>query len=63
MSGWSAVALHHVSLDEYVQTEVMTEAQYEVIKNAVSGHRNILVIGGTGSGKTTLVNAIMRVFI
>jgi type IV secretion system protein VirB11 len=56
-------ALSVFTLDEYVQTEVMTEAQYEVIKNAVSGHRNILVIGGTGSGKTTLVNAIMRVFI
>jgi Flp pilus assembly CpaF family ATPase len=27
---------------------------------AVRAHRNILVIGGTGSGKTTLVNAIIN---
>jgi Flp pilus assembly CpaF family ATPase len=26
----------------------------------VGDHRNILVIGGTGSGKTTLVNAIIN---
>ena len=48
------------SLDEYVQANIMTEAQCNVIKEAVSAHRNILVIGGTGSGKTTLVNAIIN---
>lgn len=48
------------SLDEYVQASIMTEAQCFAIKEAVSTHRNILVIGGTGSGKTTLVNAIIN---
>ena len=28
--------------------------------DAIAAHRNILVIGGTGSGKTTLVNAIIH---
>ncbi|KTC71811.1 LvhB11 [Legionella birminghamensis] len=48
------------SLDEYVSAHIMTAAQCEAIKEAVSTHRNILVIGGTGSGKTTLVNAIIH---
>lgn len=53
-------ALSVFTLDDYVQSRIMTKAQSEVIKNAVDTHRNILVIGGTGSGKTTLVNAIIN---
>ena len=53
-------AISVFSLDDYVQSGIMTNAQCEVIKKAVSSHRNILVIGGTGSGKTTLVNAIIN---
>lgn len=53
-------AISVFTLDEYVQSEIMTTAQCSVIKKAVSNHRNILVIGGTGSGKTTLVNAIIN---
>lgn len=37
----------------------MTLEQAQVIRAAVKAHRNILVIGGTGSGKTTLINAII----
>lgn len=48
------------SLDEYVNAHIMTGAQCQAIKEAVASHRNILVIGGTGSGKTTLVNAIIH---
>lgn len=53
-------ALSVFTLNDYVQSGIMTEAQCEVIEKAVSSHRNILVIGGTGSGKTTLVNAIIN---
>jgi type IV secretion system protein VirB11 len=53
-------AISVFTLDEYVQSDIMTAAQCVVIKKAVSNHRNILVIGGTGSGKTTLVNAIIN---
>lgn len=48
------------TLDQYVTNDIMTHAQREAIIDAVASHRNILVIGGTGSGKTTLVNAIIH---
>lgn len=41
----------------------MTAAQQAVLTSAISAHRNILVIGGTGSGKTTLVNAIINAMV
>lgn len=47
------------SLDDYVEQEIMSDHQRGVLQMAVRKHRNILVIGGTGSGKTTLVNAII----
>ena len=48
------------TLDQYVATGIMTPAQFAVIEAAVKNHRNILVTGSTGSGKTTLVNAIIN---
>lgn len=48
------------SLDEYVAAGILSEDQREVLRDAVSAHRSILVVGGTNSGKTTLVNAILR---
>ncbi|MGB7183987.1 MAG: P-type conjugative transfer ATPase TrbB, partial [Burkholderiaceae bacterium] len=47
------------TLDEYVETGVMSQEQRELLGEAVGNHKNILVCGGTGSGKTTLTNAII----
>jgi type IV secretion system protein VirB11 len=48
-----------ISLDEYVAAGIMTEGQRQVIVRAVHERRNILVVGGTKSGKTTLTNSII----
>ncbi|MCL4823466.1 MAG: Flp pilus assembly complex ATPase component TadA, partial [Anaerolineales bacterium] len=46
-------------LSHYIETGSMTVAQAELLRSAIAERRNILVSGGTGSGKTTLVNAIL----
>ena len=48
------------SLDQYVNSNIMTTHHFTILKDAIANHRNILVIGGTGSGKTTLINAIIH---
>ncbi|MBA4143569.1 MAG: P-type conjugative transfer ATPase TrbB [Nitrosospira sp.] len=48
------------TLDDYVQADIMTPVQCARIRAAVAARSNILVSGGTGSGKTTLVNAILN---
>ena len=48
------------SLADYVNTEVMTQLQATLIKAAVADRKNILIAGGTGSGKTTLANAVLN---
>jgi type IV secretion system protein VirB11 len=37
----------------------MTEAQADALRQAAAERRNILISGGTGSGKTTLANAVL----
>jgi type IV secretion system protein TrbB len=46
-------------LDDYVETGVMTRRQADVLGAAVERRCNILISGGTGSGKTTLANAVL----
>lgn len=48
------------TLDEYVESGVMQPYQRAFIKKAVIERKNILVVGGTGTGKTTLTNAIIQ---
>jgi type IV secretion system protein VirB11 len=48
-----------IPLSKYVEDGVMTDGQSAVIRDAVAGRKNILVSGGTGTGKTTLTNAII----
>lgn len=47
------------TLADYVSQGVMTPAQQSVIETAIADRQNILVVGGTGTGKTTLTNAIL----
>lgn len=47
------------SLDDYVTAGIMTAAQAAFLRRAVMERQNILVAGGTSTGKTTLVNALL----
>lgn len=47
------------SLQDYVDQKIMTMGQKQVLEEAIKQEQNILVAGGTGSGKTTLTNALI----
>ncbi|WP_413992286.1 P-type conjugative transfer ATPase TrbB [Labrys okinawensis] len=47
------------TLDDYAAAGVMTVGQAAVLRNAVAARKNILVAGGTSTGKTTLTNALL----
>ncbi|WP_322075535.1 P-type conjugative transfer ATPase TrbB [Burkholderia cenocepacia] len=48
------------TVGQYVEDGMMTAEQAAAIRKAVAEHRNVLVIGGTSSGKTTLLNALIH---
>ncbi|MFZ5737124.1 MAG: P-type conjugative transfer ATPase TrbB [Pseudomonadota bacterium] len=47
------------TLDDYVASGIITPAQCMSLRAGVVGRENILVAGGTGTGKTTLTNALL----
>jgi len=54
------------TLEEYYQQKILSKEQYSQIKKSIynpkdseQSKKNILIVGGTGSGKTTLANAII----
>ena len=47
------------TLGDYVEAETMTKAQADALSYAVNAKLNILIVGGTSSGKTTLANALL----
>lgn len=53
-------AIFVYTLADYVRDGIMTEEQADIIRWHVGKRHNILVAGGTGSGKTTLCNAILQ---
>jgi P-type conjugative transfer ATPase TrbB len=47
------------TLGDYVAAGIMSSAQALVLQQAVAARKNILVAGGTSTGKTTLTNALL----
>ena len=52
-----AKVLYRIS--DYVEAQIMTALMAETLRDAVRSAKNIVVVGGTSSGKTTLVNALL----
>lgn len=68
---WSQPATEHVSAvfrrpfgklilpEELVEMGTITESQMDAVREFVDEHRNIVISGGTGSGKTTIMNSFL----
>lgn len=48
------------TLDDYLKSGTISTHQREIISDAVVNKKNMLIVGGTGSGKTTLINAVIK---
>jgi type IV secretion system protein VirB11 len=48
-----------IGLDRYVADGILTAGQAEFLRRAVRERQNILIAGGTSTGKTTLANALL----
>jgi type IV secretion system protein VirB11 len=51
---------HVFTLDNYVERAIVSPRQADLIRQAVRKRDNILIGGSTGSGKTTLANAVLH---
>lgn len=49
----------HLSLDDYVANGAIPEDMADVLRKMVQERKNVVVAGGTSSGKTTFVNALI----
>ncbi len=48
------------TLDDYVRDGILSAGYAEILRDAIDRRLNILIAGGTGSGKTTLAGALIN---
>ncbi len=48
----------YFSVEELIQIETLTRGQVDLLQRGIEARDNILISGGTGTGKTTLLNAL-----
>jgi P-type conjugative transfer ATPase TrbB len=51
------------TLHDYVEKGIMAASQRDAIEYAAVNRKNILIVGGTGTGKTTLTNAVINYMV
>ena len=56
-------AIRRHTLQDYLAAGAMSQGQMEILQDAIVQRSNILVVGGTGSGKTTLTNALIATMV
>ena len=49
------------NLDDLERLGTITRDERRCLEHAVSSHQNVLIVGGTSSGKTTLLNALLEI--
>jgi pilus assembly protein CpaF len=49
---------HRFTLEDLVAVGTLTEGMAHALRDAVAARENVLISGGTGTGKTTLLNAV-----
>ncbi|WP_374703301.1 P-type conjugative transfer ATPase TrbB [Cupriavidus pauculus] len=52
-------AIGVMTLSRYIEDGMMTSSQGEYLRRAIQARQNILIAGGTSTGKTTLANALL----
>ena len=51
------------TLKDYAEKGIMTASQRTAIEAAALNRKNILIVGGTGTGKTTLTNSVINYMV
>lgn len=49
------------SLESYLEEGFLTKKTYDLCFDSVINHKNILIVGGTDSGKTTFLNSLLKI--